>query len=299
MRPVSPAALLSELAGLAVSLVPRGALAARLAAGGDRRGRRGRARVRFADELVEPIRLRGHEVVRVRAATSCARRRCATNAAVPTRTASTRTGGTSTGCGREVLDPLAAEGGSGRVRPVRWDAGADRASRQPTSQEAPPGAVIILSGPFLLGRGLPLDLAVHLDLSPAALARRTPRRWPGRCPPTRATPGRSSRRPRPMSWSARRPGPPRRGPALTPPGLLVAPPPGLAVRPTCGAPRTSRSGARLVGSCGWLSPCRRRRSSVTVSTNLGVRRRLAARGRVLGGDLPVAENLDRLAGCRR
>jgi hypothetical protein len=34
--------------------------------------------------------------------------------------------------------------------------------------------VTILSGPFLLGRGLPLDLVVHLDLSPAALARRTP-----------------------------------------------------------------------------------------------------------------------------
>ena len=34
--------------------------------------------------------------------------------------------------------------------------------------------MLILSGPLLLGRGLPLDLTVHLELSPGALARRTP-----------------------------------------------------------------------------------------------------------------------------
>ncbi len=48
----------------------------------------------------------------------------------------------------------------------------DRASRTGFLQLTP-GAVIILSGPLLLGRGLPLDLTVHLDLSPGALARRT------------------------------------------------------------------------------------------------------------------------------
>ena len=33
---------------------------------------------------------------------------------------------------------------------------------------------MLLDGALLLGRGLPLDLVVHLTLSPGALARRTP-----------------------------------------------------------------------------------------------------------------------------
>jgi len=36
------------------------------------------------------------------------------------------------------------------------------------------GGVVLVDGPLLLGRGLPAELAVHLTLSPAALARRTP-----------------------------------------------------------------------------------------------------------------------------
>jgi hypothetical protein len=73
---------------------------------------------------------------------------------------------------REVLAPL-DPGGSGRIRPVRFDARADRASRT-AFDTVPARTVLILSGPLLLGRGLPLELAVHLELSPAALARRTP-----------------------------------------------------------------------------------------------------------------------------
>jgi hypothetical protein len=38
----------------------------------------------------------------------------------------------------------------------------------------PSGGVLLLDGALLLGRGLPLDLTVHLHLSAAALARRTP-----------------------------------------------------------------------------------------------------------------------------
>jgi hypothetical protein len=34
--------------------------------------------------------------------------------------------------------------------------------------------VVIVSGPLLLGRGLPFDVTIHLDLSTGALARRTP-----------------------------------------------------------------------------------------------------------------------------
>jgi hypothetical protein len=171
MRPVSPAALLAELAGLAVSLVPRGAFGRgwlRMGIDGADAARPGE----MADDLVAPIKLRGHEVIRVRADDHL-------------RPASLRfeRGRTDPdsfyedwwdldGLRREVLEPL-APGGSGRIRPVRWDAGSDRASRS-VFVEAPAGAVTILSGPFLLGRGLPLDLVVHLDLSAAALTRRTP-----------------------------------------------------------------------------------------------------------------------------
>lgn len=73
---------------------------------------------------------------------------------------------------REVFDPL-EPGGSGLVLPALWDSRADRAVRaQPVP--LPPGGVLLLDGPLLLGRWLPLDLTVHLRLSPAALERRTP-----------------------------------------------------------------------------------------------------------------------------
>jgi hypothetical protein len=73
---------------------------------------------------------------------------------------------------REVLDPL-DPGGTGRVLPSLWDAATDRATRAAYVQ-LPPGGVLLLDGPLLLGQGLPFDLAVHLRLSPAALERRTP-----------------------------------------------------------------------------------------------------------------------------
>jgi hypothetical protein len=72
---------------------------------------------------------------------------------------------------REVLGPAGADG-SGRVLPRLWDARADRAFRDPYTP-LPADGVVVLAGALLLGRGLPLDLAVHLRMSPAALARRT------------------------------------------------------------------------------------------------------------------------------
>lgn len=75
------------------------------------------------------------------------------------------------GLRREVLDP-AGPGGSGRVLPSLWDARADRASRA-AYVDLPPGGVLLVSGALLLGGGLPFDVTVHLELSPAALARRT------------------------------------------------------------------------------------------------------------------------------
>ena len=76
------------------------------------------------------------------------------------------------GLRREVLDP-AGPHGTGRFLPSLWDAQADRASRA-GYQPLPPGAVLLVSGPLLLGGALPFELSVHLVLSPAALARRTP-----------------------------------------------------------------------------------------------------------------------------
>jgi hypothetical protein len=78
---------------------------------------------------------------------------------------------------REVLDP-AGPGGSGRIVTRFWDAAADRATREPYSELAD-GSVLVVDGPLLLGAGLPFDVSVHLEMSAAALDRRTPEpdRW--------------------------------------------------------------------------------------------------------------------------
>ncbi len=73
---------------------------------------------------------------------------------------------------REVLDPL-GPGGTGRALPSLRDPATDRSTRAEYTT-LPPGGVLLLDGPLLLGQGLPLDLAVHLHLSPGALRRRTP-----------------------------------------------------------------------------------------------------------------------------
>jgi hypothetical protein len=73
---------------------------------------------------------------------------------------------------REVLDP-AGPGGGGRILPSLWDPDTDRATRA-AYLDLEPTAVVLVSGPFLLGGPLPFDLTVHLVLSGGALARRTP-----------------------------------------------------------------------------------------------------------------------------
>ncbi|OKI50789.1 uridine kinase [Micromonospora sp. CB01531] len=75
------------------------------------------------------------------------------------------------GLRREVLDPAGPDG-SGRVLPSLRDAATDRASRA-AYVELPAGAVVLVSGSLLLGGGLPFDVTVHVELSPAALDRRT------------------------------------------------------------------------------------------------------------------------------
>jgi hypothetical protein len=76
------------------------------------------------------------------------------------------------GLRREVLDPGGADG-SGRVLPSLWRTDIDRSARA-AYVDVPPSGVVIVSGEFLLGAGLPFELEVHLDASEAALSRRTP-----------------------------------------------------------------------------------------------------------------------------
>jgi hypothetical protein len=76
---------------------------------------------------------------------------------------------------REVLLPAGADASAGTVEvlPRLWNPDTDRAYRAARAP-LPPGGVVLLSGALLLGRDLPADLTVHLRMSPAALARRTP-----------------------------------------------------------------------------------------------------------------------------
>lgn len=101
---------------------------------------------------------------------------------------------------REVFDPL-GPGGNGRVLPDLWDPVTDRATRSPYAQ-LPSGGALLLHGPFLLRHWFPLDLSVHLVLTPGALRRRTPGPSSGPCPPSSATTRRPTRRAPPTSWCA-------------------------------------------------------------------------------------------------
>jgi hypothetical protein len=76
------------------------------------------------------------------------------------------------GLRREVLDPL-GPGGSRRILPTLWDANRDRATRA-GYVDVSAHAVLLVSGWFLLGAGLPFDVTVHLALSTAARERRVP-----------------------------------------------------------------------------------------------------------------------------
>jgi hypothetical protein len=171
VRPVSTEILVEELAD-------------RLAGAGDG----GRLRVAvdgaaaadpgaLADALVDPLRVRGRPAVRI--STDDFLRPASV------RLESGRTNPDSyylgwldePGLRREVLDP-AGPGGSGRIVTRLWDARTDRAAREPY-HELPAEAVVIVSGPLLLGAGLPFDVTIHLEVSAAALARRTgpEQRW--------------------------------------------------------------------------------------------------------------------------
>ncbi|GAA2359213.1 uridine kinase [Saccharopolyspora halophila] len=165
VRPVSPEALVSEVVERIDALQGRwarvGIDGAPAAGTGD-----------LADRLVDPLRERGREAVRVSMSDYL-------------RAASVRleyghrdpdsyylSWFDTQGLSREVLGPL-AESGTGRVLPALWDPEADRSPRL-HRVELPERGVAIVDGPLLQGAGLDFDLVVHLWLPDAALHRKTP-----------------------------------------------------------------------------------------------------------------------------
>jgi hypothetical protein len=173
-RPISPAALADTLAGAL------DAAAARRPAGWLRVGIDGppaSAPDRLATAVVDPLRVRGRPAIHVPSSGFLR------PASVRLEQGHTNPDGyyeswfDLAGLGREVLDPLGPDG-TGRFLPSLWDPATDRATRADYAY-LPPGGVLLLSGPLLLGAGLGLDYAVHLLMTPAARARRTPsdQRW--------------------------------------------------------------------------------------------------------------------------
>ncbi|NYH77050.1 hypothetical protein FHR84_000364 [Actinopolyspora biskrensis] len=76
------------------------------------------------------------------------------------------------GLSREVLAPLAA-GGDGHVLTALWDPDSDRSPREPRTEVGENGTVLV-EGPFLLGKRLDFDFAVHLWMSEKVLRRKVP-----------------------------------------------------------------------------------------------------------------------------
>jgi hypothetical protein len=171
VRPITPEALVAELAERIAGQAPERRLRVAVdgppAAGPDA----------LAAALVDPLRVRGRAALRVRAADFLR------PASVRLESGRRDPDGyyerwlDEPGLRREVLDRL-GPGGSGRVLPSLWDPATDRATRA-GYRTVPPGGVVLVSGPLLLGGRLPFDLTVHLAVSPAALARRTDpeQRW--------------------------------------------------------------------------------------------------------------------------
>jgi hypothetical protein len=164
IRPVSPAALVDELADRIGQAGPgriRVAVDGAPAAGPER----------LAAALVDPLRVRGRAARRVSTADFLRPASVRLEFGRQNPDAYYEHWWDTSGLRREVLDPL-RPGGTGRILPTLWDAGTDRATRA-GYVTVPPGGVVLVSGPLLLGGELQFDLTVHMQLSPAALARRT------------------------------------------------------------------------------------------------------------------------------
>jgi hypothetical protein len=175
-RPVSADLLVTEITDLLIDRLTRSREPdSRLRVAID--GPAAAAPQRLADALVGPLRERGHEAVHIDTADFL--RPASVRLEFGREDPDSFYAGwfDEAGLAREALDP-AGPGGSGRVLTRLWNAETDRAAREPY-RELPPGAVLLVSGPLLLGGALSFDVTVHLQLSAGALERRTPpeQRW--------------------------------------------------------------------------------------------------------------------------
>jgi hypothetical protein len=120
----------------------------------------------LADALVDPLRVLGREVVRVRA----------TDFLRPASLRFERGRDDPDSRYDDWLDEgaLRREALTGdKVLPAFWNVETDRATRA-DYVPLPPDGIVVVDGELLLGRGLSFDLTVHLWMSAPALARRTP-----------------------------------------------------------------------------------------------------------------------------
>ncbi|MBM7783522.1 nucleoside/nucleotide kinase family protein [Tenggerimyces flavus] len=127
---------------------------------------------RLADELVDPLRSQGRDVLRLSSKDFLRPASLRFEHGKQDAEAFYDDWLDSNALAREVLDPL-DPGGTGRVLPSLWDAETDRATRA-DYMTLKKGGVVILDGTLLLGRWLPFELTVHLTLSKVPLQRRTP-----------------------------------------------------------------------------------------------------------------------------
>nr|CEL16924.1 Uridine kinase [Kibdelosporangium sp. MJ126-NF4]CTQ91847.1 Uridine kinase (EC 2.7.1.48) [Kibdelosporangium sp. MJ126-NF4] len=119
----------------------------------------------LADALVDPLRVLGRPVIRVRADDFL---RPASLRFEQGRTDEESRYSSWLDEGALRREVLAGD----KVLPSLWNARTDRATRA-DYVPLPPDGVVVVDGELLLGQGLPFDVTVHLWLSQAALARRT------------------------------------------------------------------------------------------------------------------------------
>jgi len=164
-QPVTPARLVDRLVELVRTLDGRRRW--RLAVDGAPPTEPGR----LADALVGPLRAAGRPVVRVSAADFLRPASLRLERGREDPDAFYDDWLDAPTLAREVLAPF-GPGGTGRYLPSLRDPVLDRATRA-SYREAPAGAVLVLDGHLLLGRGLTIDLTIHLTVRTATLARMT------------------------------------------------------------------------------------------------------------------------------
>jgi len=168
-RPITPPLLVAELAGLAAGVRPDGRVAVVVD------GAPAAAPHELADRVATALTERGRAALRVSADDFLrpASVRLERGREDPDSYYDDRLD--EAALRREVLAPLLHDG---PVLPRLWNPATDRSYRADRVALSTP-AVVVIDGALLLGRGLDLDLTVHLALSDGALARRTPpeQRW--------------------------------------------------------------------------------------------------------------------------